>query len=111
MIHRASSFGWGNCNELRVLADTLEKLDNSTVFETYRASFKGTDEELKELVNAETWITADEALGYGLCDEVRELGAKHDEDDKEEDKEEILNTGIRLMRNFANLKINKGDVI
>lgn len=106
MIHRASSFGWGNCNELRELADTLEKLDNSTVFETYKTSFTGTDEELSELINSETWITAEESLEYGLCDEVKEL-KEEKQDRKQEEEEEVLNKGINMMRNFANLKIRE----
>lgn len=101
MIHRASSFAWGNCNDLRKVADTLEKLDNATVFETYKAKFKGTDEELKNLIDTETWLTADECLENGLCDEVIELSNK---EDKQVKKEEI-NNAIKFMSNFANLKL------
>lgn len=107
MIHRASSFGWGNCNELRQLANTLEKLDTSTVFETYKANFNGTDEELLNLIDSETWISADEAKDYGLCDEVISFENK-EETNKEEtkhNKEEIVNTGKKIMMNFANLKL------
>lgn len=101
MIHRASSFAWGNCNDLRKVADTLEKLDNATVFETYKAKFKGTDEELKNLIDTETWLTADECFENGLCDEVVELSNK---EDKQVKKEEI-NNAIKFMSNFANLKL------
>lgn len=101
MIHRASSFCWGNCNDMKKVAETLEKLDNVTVFETYKAKFKGTDEELKNLIDTETWLSADECLENGFCDEVIELSSK---DNKEVKKEEI-NNAIKFMSNFANLKL------
>ena len=103
MIHRASTYGWGNCNDLREVADTLEKLDNSTVLETYKTKFKGTDEELMNLIDSETWLSAKEALEYGLCDEVIELSPLK----VEESQEEITNKGINFMRNFAKLKLKE----
>lgn len=106
MIHRASSFTFGNCNDLRVMADTLEKLDNSTVYETYRAHFTGDSEELLNIINAETWITADESLEYGLCTSVMEINSS---DEGEKSTDELLNQGRKLMMNFANLK-TKGEM-
>lgn len=103
MIHRASAFGWGNCKDLRSVAETLEKLDNSTVLETYKFRFKGSDEDLMNLIDFETWISAKEALEYGLCDEVIELSPPK----VEESQEEITNKGINFMRNFANLKLKE----
>lgn len=105
MIHRASTFGWGNCKELRTVAETLEKLDNSTVLETYKTRFSGTDVELMNLIDSETWISAREAYDYGLCDEVIELSPPK----VEESQEEITNKGIKFMRNFANLKLKENN--
>nr|DAX89295.1 MAG TPA: Putative ATP dependent Clp protease [Caudoviricetes sp.] len=101
MVHRASSFCWGNCNDMKKVAETLEKLDNATVFETYKAKFKGTDEELKSLIDTETWLSADECLENGFCDEVIELSNKEDKQAKTEE----INNAIKFMSNFANLKL------
>lgn len=101
MIHRASTFAWGNCNELREQADILEKLDNSTVMANYKNHFKGTDEELMELIDKETWLSADECLEKGFCTEVKKLAEPKDS------TQETLNKGIKLMQNFANLKIKE----
>lgn len=101
MIHRASSFAWGNCKDLREVADVLEKLDKSTVLETYKAKFKGTDEELMALIDNETWISAREAFENGLCDEVIELKK---EEQKANEKE--IKNAVKMMTAFANLKIN-----
>lgn len=103
MIHRASSYAWGNCNDLRTVADTLEKLDNATVFETYRAKFKGSDEELKELINKETWLSAEDCFNAGLCDEVLELS----ENPSKPSEKEIQNA-VKFMNNFARLKFERG---
>lgn len=102
MIHRASTFAWGNCNELREQADILEKLDNSTVMANYKNHFNGTDEELMELIDKETWLSADECLEKGFCTEVKKLA-----EPKQDSTQETLNKGIKLMQNFANLKIKE----
>lgn len=109
MIHRASTFAWGNCNDLREQADILEKLDNSTVMVNYKNHFKGTDEELMDLIDKETWLSADECLSYGFCTEIKNLvEPKEDKTENMVDNEnEILNKGIKLMQNFANLKIKE----
>lgn len=104
MIHRASSIGWGNCNDLRKIADTLEKLDNATVFETYKVKFNGTDEELKAIIDKETWLSSDDCFKYGLCDEVVELS---NDKPKEEVKQEEITNAIKFMKNFANLKLKE----
>lgn len=102
MIHRASTFAWGNCNELREQADILEKLDNSTVMANYKNHFKGTDEELMGLIDKETWLSANECLEKGFCTEVKKLA-----EPKQDSTQETLNKGIKLMQNFANLKIKE----
>lgn len=102
MIHRASTFAWGNCNELREQADILEKLDNSTVMANYKNHFKGTDEELMELIDKETWLSAEECLEKGFCTEIKKLA-----EPKQDITQETLNKGIKLMQNFANLKIKE----
>ena len=71
MIHPASSFAWGNSEDLRHTADLLEKVDGQ-LRDIYMKRFNDSREKLNELVDAETWLTAKEAKGYGLCDEIQE---------------------------------------
>ncbi len=98
MIHKASTFGFGNSDDLRKVADTLEKIDNNVVLETYKERFKGTHKELEGLLTNETWLSAKEAFDNGLIDEVLEK-----EEDTKIEKEEI-NNAIKFMTNFARLK-------
>lgn len=73
MIHNAWTFAWGNANELRKTADDLDRITNSSM-QSYlqKAGDKLNEETLKALLDAETWLSADEAYEYGLCDEVLE---------------------------------------
>lgn len=71
MIHPASSFAWGNAEDLRHTADLLEKVDGQ-LRDVYMKRFNGEKEKLDELVDNETWLTAKEAKGYNLCDEIQE---------------------------------------
>ena len=69
MIHNPWTFAYGNAKELRQVADDLEKAQVS-VEETYLKRFKGDREELKALLDEETFLTADEALTLGLADSI-----------------------------------------
>jgi ATP-dependent Clp protease protease subunit len=73
MIHNAWTFTWGNSAELRKAADDLERINQSAI-QSYlqKAGSKLTEDKVKELMDAETWLSADEALQYGLCDVVLE---------------------------------------
>jgi ATP-dependent Clp protease, protease subunit len=73
MIHNPWTFTWGNAAELRKVADDLDRIGQS-VKQTYlqKAGDKLDDEKLQEMLDAETWLSADEAYEYGLCDVVLE---------------------------------------
>ncbi len=62
MIHKAWTTAMGNANDMRSLADTLEKLD-SGIIATYmtRAADGITEDKISELMAAETWLTGNEA--------------------------------------------------
>ncbi|SHH14438.1 head maturation protease, ClpP-related [Desulfosporosinus lacus] len=72
MIHHPMSGVYGNAHEMRAMADTLDKVCES-IQETYLT--KALDMKRKDLVallDAETWLTAQECLDLGLCDVVGE---------------------------------------
>ncbi|ARJ23805.1 Clp protease ClpP [Bacillus mycoides] len=73
MIHHAWTYASGNAQQLRKAADDVEKISKSSCLSYLnRAGAKLTEEKLEELLDAETWLSADEAFSYGLCDEVIE---------------------------------------
>ncbi|WP_413373310.1 head maturation protease, ClpP-related [Paenibacillus taichungensis] len=71
MVHNPWTFTWGNAAELRKAADDLDRIGGS-MGESYlaKAGDKITPEKLTELLDAETWLSAQECLDYGLCDVV-----------------------------------------
>lgn len=73
MIHNPWRAVAGNAAELRKAADDLDKIRVSLV-EAYmeRVSGKLSEDKLSELMDAETWLTAQECLDYGFCDQIVE---------------------------------------
>ncbi|MGE6343763.1 head maturation protease, ClpP-related [Bacillus mycoides] len=73
MIHNPWTWTEGNATELRKAADDLDRIGNSSK-QTYlqKSGNKLTDEKLQEMLDAETWLSADEAFEYGLCDVIEE---------------------------------------
>ncbi len=69
MIHRAAVGIYGNADELRKVAHTLDKFDE-TVLNSYAKRFVGTLDELKDLIAEEAYLTAEECKVFGLCDEI-----------------------------------------
>lgn len=69
MIHRAWTFQIGNANDMRKMADDLDVVDE-TILNVYREKTALLRDEILELMDAETWMTADEALDYGFVDEI-----------------------------------------
>lgn len=73
MIHNALSGGFifANAKEFRKMADDLDKI-SASIRQSYLSKSNGkvSEEELIELMDKETWLSADECLAYGLCDEV-----------------------------------------
>ena len=96
LVHRASTFGWGNCKDLREIANDLEHLDKTTLLPTYKARFTGTEEELLELLDKEEWLDASEAKEHGFVDEVIKLDKPKDEN-KETENTDIENAHKRLL--------------
>lgn len=69
MIHNPSAFAKGNASALRKAAEHLEKMEND-FRDIYAGKCGKTADEVKELMDAETWFTAKEAVEAGFCDEV-----------------------------------------
>lgn len=84
MIHQASTFEYGNADLFEKTARDLRKID-SALAGSYKKRFVGTDEELKQLLKDETWLTAEEAVALGLADEIAD---EIEIDDTQEDEEE-----------------------
>ena len=77
MIHRAWTAAMGNCQDFRSMADIMELMD-ADIAETYASKAGGTAEEWLNLMDKETWFSAEQAFEAGLVDEVVNLDKKKD---------------------------------
>lgn len=71
MIHCASSYGRGNARQLEDVAARLRNID-ANLAAIYQKRSNLTIEQVLDYMGDETWFTAADALGCGLCTEVVE---------------------------------------
>jgi ATP-dependent Clp protease protease subunit len=69
MIHKAWSIASGNSDKFRKFADDMDKIDES-ISMAYVDKTGKSKEELIELMQKETWMTAEDAVRDGFADEI-----------------------------------------
>ena len=89
MIHNCMSYlGFANSEEMRKAAEDNDKINQSSI-EAYKKVTNLSEDELKDMMNAETWLTAAECLEYGFATEIA------DEEDDETDPQQTAFGSIR----------------
>lgn len=84
MIHDAWGACYGNAEDMRQMADLLDK-SSDNIAAVYADRAGGDPEAWRDLMKAETWFSAQEAVDAGLADEVAPLrGADTDDEEDEE---------------------------
>lgn len=70
MIHRSATYASGNSEDMEQAQQMLDTIDES-ILNAYcqRAGDKCSKEKLQEMMENETFLTADQAVEYGLADE------------------------------------------
>jgi len=71
MIHNAWTCAAGNANEFRKQAEDLDKITQASI-NAYLNRVNITEDEVKELMDEETWLTAEESTGYGFATKIVE---------------------------------------
>lgn len=73
MIHNPWGLSIGNAQEMRKMADDLDKIREAMI-PAYlgKVGERLTEKALVELLDAETWLTAQECFDYGFCDKLLE---------------------------------------
>lgn len=93
MVHNAWTVAMGNSEELRKVADDLDKI-NEVVISAYMSKFKGTEKELRKLLDDESYLTAEECLKYGLCTKIVD-----DSENTQSNVEEGLDATTNMFEN------------
>lgn len=66
MIHNAWTYAEGDANALRKQAEDLDKITSGSI-KAYKAIVSIEEDELKQLMDTESWITPDEAVEMGFA--------------------------------------------
>ena len=106
MIHNAWSWASGNANELRKIAEDLEKITQPSI-EIYKTVSNLDEETIKRMMDEETWITAEEALEYGFATVIVEDNPKQSL--KDDILSKLVHSNKELTRQVKILKEEKNQ--
>jgi ATP-dependent Clp protease protease subunit len=71
MIHNPWTIAVGNAQDFRKLADDMDKIRDGMIV-AYESRSPLLREEIIKMLDAETWLSADDCLEYGFCDEIED---------------------------------------
>ncbi|MFH0070533.1 head maturation protease, ClpP-related [Peribacillus sp. NPDC056705] len=91
MVHNAQTFVAGDAKKLRKAADDVEKVSQA-VLQSY--TNRVDESTMKKLLDNETYLTAEEALKYGLIDEIIDAEPEEVESEIFENKAKAFNNKI-----------------
>ena len=103
MIHKAWGMSWGNADELRKQADMLDKVDDG-ILAIYMTKAKVSEDEMKKLVEDESWFTGAEAI------EIFDIEAVEDKQVAAFINQEILGKYTKTPEYLKKLE-NTADVV
>ena len=72
MIHRSWSFALGNAEELRQQASVMDAVDDQIAKDYARVSGQE-EQEVRQMMMAETWMDAGQALALGFVDSIKDI--------------------------------------
>ena len=78
MIHKPMSIAWGNANDMQKEIDTLNSIENNVMIPLYEKKAKCDTETIKNLIEAESWLSAkevDDFFNVNLLNESKEINA------------------------------------
>lgn len=91
MVHKPMSFAAGNANDMQKTIDALNKIEESVMMPMYMNKSKVSEEEIKSLIDAETWLSAKEMDKYFNVTLL------------EEEKTAVASISSNLFKNYRNV--------
>lgn len=73
MIHEPWTIGIGNSSQMRKTADVLD-LYNDSIVDVYKKKTKIPESKIRDMLAAETWLSAKEAVELGFADRIDGVG-------------------------------------
>lgn len=101
MIHNCMSYaGYSNSAELRKMAEDNDKINQSSI-EAYKEVCNIDEDEIKAMMDAETWLNAQECLDYGFATEIA--------DEDEEDDDSYQQSGMQCIHDAIMAGVRKPE--
>jgi polyhydroxyalkanoate synthesis regulator phasin len=103
MIHEASNIVWGSKVDMRKQADLLEKLEDG-IIDTYMTKAKVSREEIRQMVDNETWFSAKEALdiGFATSTATTEEGTNNEDITQLKAQVQAMQNELQQLKNQSN---------
>lgn len=98
MIHNAWGLAMGNADEMRKTADLLDTIDGGIRL-IYQRRTNQTDEKLKTMMSAETWLVGQQAVDERFADSL--MPAKAAPEDKSDGFRDLMRMRMELARASA----------
>lgn len=102
MIHEASSFVWGTKTDMRKEADVLDELEEG-IIDIYMTKANVSREEIRSMVDAETWFSAQKAIDIGFATGTGSAAG----DDKDSEITQLKSRLESMHNEIQQLKNNK----
>lgn len=110
MVHEGSTIAWGKKGDFIKTADMLSKLDDSIV-DIYMTKATKEREEVVNLVEEETWFTANEAIEMGFATKSQEITTAAAAADlvkiESSQIQEIINAVTNNLKKLNNIQSNE----
>lgn len=101
MVHNAWTIASGNAAQLRKAADDIETITGASI-EAYKSRCSIDEDKIRELMDAETWITAEEAKEWGFATDV---------EDDDEDDDDPKQSAFSLIRDAILSRRGEEDLV
>lgn len=101
MIHNCSTYASGDYRAMDAASNMLKTV-NQSIRNAYKAKTGLTDEELSDLMDKETWMSAEDAVKYGFVDEVMELN--------NQSSNSVTNQSVPTIYNSVNPLFNQDKI-
>lgn len=100
MVHNAWTVAMGNAEALRKAATDIETITQASV-EAYKKVATISEDEIKALMDAETWILPQDAVNYGFATEIDD-----DDDDDDEPKQSAFGVIMQKLTAHEAVTVN-----
>ncbi|EKI4610916.1 Clp protease ClpP [Staphylococcus pseudintermedius] len=103
MIHEAATFTYGNKADVKKTLNALEAVDTSLI-SIYQEKTGLEAEEIEQLMTAETWFTAKDAVEKGFADKLKDTVETPKETEENSEMDAMKNEIKQLKNQLANFE-------